>query len=163
VLLWLPLLLLLGRSLRWAILAVPALLFLLLVHEAGHAMVARLRGVKVHAIRLYFFHGACEHDVPRSEVDQACIAWGGVLAQSCLLAMALLAAWVILHVAMPVYKVLAPVFVVWVATNLFIIVFNLLPVRPLDGSVAWRGVPLIWRQWRGRSRQPVSKPKVQQS
>jgi membrane-associated protease RseP (regulator of RpoE activity) len=32
---------------------------------------------------------------------------------------------------------------VLIQTNLFIIVFNLIPIAPLDGAKAWRAVPLL--------------------
>ena len=45
--------------------------------------------------------------------------------------------------------------------SLFIALFNLVPVRPLDGAIAWRALPALWRGrgfLRGRAKRPASAP-----
>jgi len=137
---------LLGRQdLRATLSSVLAFLVLLAVHELGHAVAARSRGIEVIGIRLYLLHGVCEHEAPEREEDDILIAWGGVLAQLCLLAAALL----VLHAASALLPgsapVLQPVLFVFIHANIVIAAINLFPMAPLDGHRAWRVVPLLWR------------------
>jgi Zn-dependent protease len=131
------------RSLVDTGVAFAAFCFLLLVHELGHAAVARWRHVDVDKIHLYFLHGNCSHEVPDYELDDVLIAWGGVAAQLVVLVFAL-GADLLLATASPLALVLAsPLLHVFIATNLFIMVVNLIPVAPLDGAKAWRIVPIL--------------------
>jgi Zn-dependent protease len=125
--------------------SVLAFLVLMAVHEMGHAVAARSRGIEVIGVRLYLLHGVCEHEAPEREEDDILIAWGGVLAQLCLLAAALL----VLHAASALLPgsapVLQPVLFVFIHANIVIAAINLFPMAPLDGHRAWRVVPLLWR------------------
>ena len=133
---------------------------LLLVHELGHAAVALWRRVEVHRIRLFFLHGNCEHELPDYELDDVLIAWGGVAAQLVVLLLAL-GANVLLAAVSPATHVLAsPLFRVFIGTNVFIMIFNLLPIASFDGAKAWRILPILadwakdtsWaHKWRRRS------------
>src|SRR5690242_14873153 len=131
------------RSLLGTAIAFFGFCFLLLAHELGHAAVALWRGVAVDEIDLYFLHGSCRTDAPDYELDAVLIAWGGVAAQFVVLVVALVAE-VSLEAVAPAASALAwPLFRVLIATNLFIIVFNLLPVRSFDGERAWRILPIL--------------------
>jgi Zn-dependent protease len=124
-------------------LAFVAFTFLLLVHELGHAAVALWRQVEVHNIQLYFLHGRCSHELPEYELDDVLIAWGGVAAQLVVLVVAL-GANVVLAMLSPVALGLAsPLLHVFVATNAFIMIFNLLPIASFDGAKAWRILPIL--------------------
>jgi Zn-dependent protease len=148
------------RSLLDTAVAFVAFCLLLLVHELGHAAVALWRGVEVHRIQLFFLHGSCSHEHPDYELDDVLIAWGGVAAQFVVLVVAL-AADVLLAAASPLATVLAsPLLRVFIATNIFIMIFNLLPIASFDGTKAWRILPILadWAQetswahkWRRRS------------
>jgi Zn-dependent protease len=137
-----------------------AFLFLLLVHELGHAAVALWRQVEVHKIQLFFLHGNCSHDLPDYELDDVLIAWGGVAAQFVVLVIAL-GVDVLLDTLSPFARMLtSPLFQVFIATNIFIMIFNLIPVAPFDGAKAWRILPILaewvkdtsWaHKWRRRS------------
>lgn len=123
---------------------VPALLTflgffaLLLAHELGHAVAARSRKVSVYEIRLYLLHGLCSHAMPYRPRDEVFIAWGGVLAQGIVLVLAI-AAQSLLTTALPfAAHALDPLLNVLTVGNAAMIVFNLLPVAPLDGHRAWR-------------------------
>lgn len=123
---------------------VPALLTfigffaLLLVHELGHAVAARSRKVAVFEIRLYLLHGLCSHAMPYRPRDEVFIAWGGVLAQGVVLVL-VLAAQMVLTTTLPFAALaLDPLLNVLTVGNAAMIVFNLLPVAPLDGHRAWR-------------------------
>ncbi|HET7607206.1 MAG TPA: hypothetical protein VFL84_00895 [Gammaproteobacteria bacterium] len=133
---------------------------LLLLHELGHAAVALSRRVEVHEIQLFFLHGSCAHELPDYELDDVLIAWGGVAAQFVVLVVAF-GADVLLAAFSPIAHVLAsPLLRVFIATNIFIMIFNLLPIASFDGAKAWRILPLLadWaketslaRKWRRRS------------
>lgn len=124
--------------------AAPALLTffgffaLLLIHELGHAIAARSRKVRVFGIRLYVLHGLCSHAMPARERDHVFIAWGGVLAQGVVLVLAFMASLIISRTAPEIERALDPLFRVLIFGNAFMIAFNLLPVAPLDGHLAWR-------------------------
>ncbi len=131
------------RSLLGTAIAFIAFFFLLLIHELGHAVVARWRGVEVEKIQLFFLHGNCSTEVPDYELDDVLIAWGGVAAQLVVLLVAL-GADAALAAFSPVASVLAsPLFRVLIATNAFIMLFNLLPVASFDGAKAWRILPIL--------------------
>jgi len=123
--------------------AFVAFFVLLLVHELGHAAVALWRQVEVHEIQLFFLHGYCSHEPPDYELDDVLIAWGGVAAQFVVLVIAL-GADVLLPTLSPFAGALvAPLLSVFIGTNVFIMIVNLIPVAPLDGAKAWRIVPIL--------------------
>jgi Zn-dependent protease len=131
------------RSLVDTGVAFVAFFFLLLAHELGHAAVARWRRVEVDHIQLFFLHGYCAHEPPDYELDDVLIAWGGVVAQLAVLVIAF-GADVLLATFAPVAQVLvSPLLRVLIGTNAFIIIFNLIPVAPLDGAKAWRILPIL--------------------
>jgi Zn-dependent protease len=139
------------RSASATAISCVAFLFLLVVHELGHAAVARWRNVEVQRIELYFIHGLCAHDEPYHEEDDVLIAWGGVAAQLVVLVIAFAANLLLAAFAPFAYLAAAPLFGVLIQTNLLIMVFNLIPVPPLDGAKAWRGLPLFWERAQGTS------------
>ena len=96
-----------------------------LLHELGHALVARKRGVHVSGIELSFFGGAAKmENLPRSATDEIAIAAAGPAVSLVLggagLGLAALT-------GMPVFALLG-----WV--NLVIAAFNLIPALPMDGG-----------------------------
>ena len=160
------------RSVLDTAVAFVAFCVLLLVHELGHAAVALWRQVEVHTIQLFFLHGSCAHELPDYELDDVLIAWGGVAAQLVVLLIAL-GADVLLAAVSPSTHVLAsPLFRVFIGTNIFIMIFNLLPIASFDGAKAWRILPILaewakdtsWaHKWRRRSaaREAVRAKKLQ--
>ncbi len=131
------------RSVSATAISCVAFSFLLVVHELGHAAVARWRNVDVESIQLYFIHGLCTHDEPYHEEDDVLIAWGGVAAQFVVLVIAFGASLLLAAFEPFAYRLAAPLFRVLVQANLLIIVINLIPVAPLDGVKAWRALPLL--------------------
>lgn len=131
-----------------------AFLILLIAHEAGHAAMARARGLSVDAITLNGLHGETSHGYPRNERDDILIAWSGVGAQAVILLLALLAQEFLWPAAMPVWLMLVggamlQVFTVW---NIFLIIVALLPIGPMDGHRAWRLIPYLRKSMRQRGR-----------
>ena len=107
-------------------LAVVALVFgSVLLHELGHAVVARRLGVQVSGIELNFFGGAAKMvALPRSANHEIAIAAAGP-AVSLVLAGLGFGLGAVLH---------APLFVLIGWINLVIAGFNLIPALPMDGG-----------------------------
>ena len=130
-----------------ALAAVACYFGVILLHEIGHAAMARRLGYRAPDIRLSFIHGVCEIDGPDSHRDDVFIAWGGVLAQ--------LAVAVPLIALEQVHGVMRqPLAAIVIAGfgnfSLLVVLLNLMPIRGLDGAKAWGIVPLLWRDMRGR-------------
>lgn len=143
ILLWVPWCAFQGKTTLWVALSLPAFVALLAAHEFGHAIAARRKRVKVTAIKLYLLHGLCEHEEPYYESDHVFIAWGGVAAQVVVLLLALPLDY-LTTLALPELRfIFAPWFYVLINANCMIAAFNLLPIPPLDGYVAWRAIPLL--------------------
>lgn len=115
-------------------------LLTILVHELGHALFVRWRGLTTLEIQVHGFGGVCVHESGHY-LDNVIIAWGGVVAQ----AVVLLPVGVFAFAIFPPNWAF-PVASVFVSTNLFLIVFNLLPIPPLDGHLAWKLPGLLWRR-----------------
>jgi Zn-dependent protease len=87
--------------------------------------------------------GITRSTLPYSRFDHWVIAWGGVAAQA--VVAVLLIAWVELFGYsrfQPVNAMLA----IWGFWSLSFAVFNLLPIRPLDGSIAWGLLPALFKR-----------------
>jgi Zn-dependent protease len=139
------------RSLAGTAIAFVAFCFLTLIHELGHAAVARWRGVKVESIRLLFIHGTCTTEAPDYELDDVLIAWGGVAAQFVVL-VAAFSADLLLSAFAPVAQWIAsPVFRVLIGANIFIMILSLIPLAPLDGFKAWRILSILREWWQETS------------
>ncbi|HET9447010.1 MAG TPA: hypothetical protein VFO35_12155 [Steroidobacteraceae bacterium] len=137
------------RSPIHAAVAIASYLCIIVIHELGHAWVARRLGYGVDAIHVSFLHGYCTHDMPYNETDHVLIAWGGVAAQ--------------LAVALPVltaatifdrqdFGYAAPIVAFLGYVNIVIALANLAPAPGLDGQIAWRALPLLWRRATGSGR-----------
>ncbi len=125
----------------------------ILIHECGHMVAAQRKGCAVSSIELYPLWGITRFDEPYSGFDYCVIAWGGVAAQ------ALIAVPLIVWVEVFGYTRSQPVNAVLAILGFFslsIAVFNLLPIRPLDGAIAWGLIPAIFKRSpaRGAKREP---------
>src|ERR687888_506662 len=138
----------LSHGTYWAMAAVAAVAFFLsiLLHELGHALVARREGVEIQGITLWLFGGVARlrGQMPSAGAEFR-IAVGGPLV-SVAIATGLL---LIAGLASLPKAVDGTVF--WVGyINATLLVFNLIPALPLDGGRilhsglwAWRG-DLVW-------------------
>jgi Zn-dependent protease len=128
---------LLGAGLRHivaAALGMTCYLTILVVHELGHQVAATLRRYTVDRIEIYPFHGVCKLEEAEYPLDAAVIAWGGVLAQ---FALALPLAGFVFAFGYTGFGVIdLPLAILGFVSPAFAL-FNLLPVAPLDGKVAW--------------------------
>jgi stage IV sporulation protein FB len=126
--------------------AFVAFFFLLFVHELGHAAVAKWRRVPVLGINLYIMHGLCWYEEPEKKSDEIWIAWGGVASQAALLMLALGASYLLERYAFLLFVHASPALHIFIVTNLFLMLFNLIPLPPLDGAKAWLVVPMLWKR-----------------
>jgi stage IV sporulation protein FB len=122
-------------------------LILVVLHEMGHALLARRMGLHARSIEIHALGGQCRFGGGSvSPWQHAVVAWGGVLAQGALLGIALA---VSLFAPLPPVAFVGELMSALVYTNLWLIAINLLPIPPLDGAQAWRLLPL-WRERRAR-------------
>jgi stage IV sporulation protein FB len=131
----------------------------ILLHECGHMVAAQSKGCAVWSIELYPIWGITCFSEPYSRRDCCVIAWGGVVAQL-LVALPLLG-WVEVF-GYTRFQPINAVLAIFGFFSLSTVVFNLLPIRPLDGSIAWGLLPYLfkrppahvpkrepgWRSWR---------------
>jgi Zn-dependent protease/CBS domain-containing protein len=124
-----------------AMAAVATLLFFasLLLHELGHAVVARREGMEIEGITLWLFGGVARFaGMFPSAGAEFRIAIAGPL-----VSLALGAALVAIGVLVPLPAAVDGV-VVWLGRiNLTLLAFNMLPALPLDGGRVLRS--LVWR------------------
>ncbi len=122
---------------------------LVVIHELGHSFLARRRGLQNLEIRVHAFGGGSVNE-RGSVYDQAIIAWGGVLAQILVLYVPTL----LLTTLVPIPQIdfLRQLLSAFLFTNLFLAAFNLIPVAPFDGFMAWKLPKLWWARRKGSGR-----------
>ena len=112
------------------LLAALGLFLGVLIHELGHAVVARLYDVEVKEITLWFLGGVAQFDeLPRQRGAEALVGVAGPITSLLLAALS----WLIWQ-----YLPMGPgglfIFSYLTLTNLALALFNLLPALPLDGG-----------------------------
>ena len=123
---------------RWVLgaLAAIGLFTSVLIHELGHAVAARLYGVKTLEIRLWFLGGVARLDeMPRARGAEAVVAVAGPVT-SVVIGLAL---WWSLPLVIEQPGV-ALVVSYLAITNVALALFNMLPALPLDGGRILRGL-----------------------
>ena len=125
----------------------------ILLHECGHMIAAQRKGCAVWSIELYPIWGITRFGEPYSRYDHCIIAWGGVVAQA-LVAVPLLV-WVEVF-GYARFQAVNAILAIFGFFSLSTIVFNLLPIRPLDGAIAWGLLPVFFKRSgaRGTKREP---------
>jgi stage IV sporulation protein FB len=110
----------------------------ILLHELGHALLVARYRLEVEAIDLHALGGECSYSGEVSAWQRSVIAWGGVLAQSTLLA----AAGLLLAIGVwPEDRFASALLGSFLWPNAFNMALNLLPIEPLDGARAWQLFP----------------------
>jgi Zn-dependent protease len=121
---------------------------IIVIHEVGHAVVARRLGYEVSAIRIGLLHGRCEYEHPNSAWDASLVSWGGILAQ-------LLIAAIVFATAAAVSGTFSdyfgPVVIFLGYINIVFAGINLTPRAPFDGYLAWRIFPAMVDKFRGET------------
>ena len=111
---------------------------LMLLHEIGHALMARKYKYKVKEIRLYPFHGACSHEEPQNEKEEIAIASGGILIQ---LIFAITIIFTQALLPQVTSEPLMIILTIFGPLNLTLVILNLLPLLPFDGVSIWKIIP----------------------
>ena len=125
----------------------------LFLHEAGHLVAAERKRCDVFTIDLYAVFGLTYFQSPWSRFDHCVIAWGGVLAQAIVALPIIVWLWVFGYTRFESVNVVLALFGPF---SLVVAIVNLLPIRPLDGSVAWSLMPELIRRGKGKS--PSQRP-----
>lgn len=108
---------------------------IVLLHELGHAVLVWRGGLRVTSIDVHGLGGLCRYEGATTERWRSVIAWGGVAAQSIVLVVTLLAT----RFLPPAHDAFtAELVAVLLWTNVWMILFNLVPIPPLDGAEAWK-------------------------
>jgi Zn-dependent protease len=122
---------------RWLTGGVIALAFLLsvLVHELGHALVARRRGIATAPITLYFFGGSASYDIePERPRDEAAVALAGPVV-SLVVASVLGGTGIAIQLLGGELALATGIVLLLLALlNLILGAVNLIPAFPLDGG-----------------------------
>ncbi|UCG37729.1 MAG: site-2 protease family protein [bacterium] len=127
------------------VLASLSLFLSVTLHELGHSLVARARGMEVRRIVLFLFGGVSQLEEepgnPRTEFVMAIVGP--------LISFALAAAFWLIHGLLPAAEApsLLGSFLIYLSVvNFALGVFNLLPGFPLDGGRVLRS--LLWSRWK---------------
>ena len=132
------------RGMVEALLWVGGLLLFIFLHELGHTFAAQLAGVQVKSVFVWLLGGLTNLAYkPEKPISNLFIAAAGPLVNM-VLAFLCVAAYIFFHLFFIPYSTNAEVFL-WVQTfanlcfslafiNVILVVFNLLPVYPLDGG-----------------------------
>jgi Zn-dependent protease len=135
-----------AQSPAYAAVTLACFLGVTLLHELGHASVAHHFGYRVEGIWLAAVHGRCEFQSPETPWEHSLIAWGGVAAQI-IVAVPLLAFDSVWHRSL---GILGPVILILGYYSVLTVILNLLPVRGLDGPLAWRIIPFMRQRLKAR-------------
>lgn len=124
-----------------------AFIFVIAIHEMGHAVLVRRFGAMPISLDIHGLGGLCSWRGNVAPIGVATIAWGGVAAQFILCIFALIAIAVFGAPSTPTMMQLRTALI---EQNLFLIALNLIPVPPLDGSKAWLLPGLLIMRWMDR-------------
>jgi len=149
-------------GLTWGMAVMTSLLFFgsVLLHELGHALVARRQGIAVRDITLFLFGGVASiADEPGTPRDEIVVALAGPLVSILLSGMLALLHLMVREASQP----LAAAAIFLSGVNLSLGLFNLIPGFPLDGGRVLRAVlwgmrkDLAWAtRWASRVGQAVA-------
>ena len=128
---------------RLAFTVLAAYYALILIHECGHMIAAQQKGCTVSSIVLYPIWGITCFSEPYSRRDHCIIAFSGVIAQ--IVVAAPLIAWVEIF-GFTRFAPLNAILTILGYYSVLMAGFNLLPVPPLDGSIAWRLLPSLFKR-----------------
>jgi stage IV sporulation protein FB len=109
-----------------------AIFFSVLIHEMAHAWVADRRGWKVHGIKVDLFTGSASIDTNIPERDSIPVVLAGPLSNLLLAIGTIVVGLIVVDTGInpTLYKFLNDFFVI----NLFMFIFNILPIYPMDGG-----------------------------
>ena len=131
-----------------------ALLFILVVHELGHAWFASRLGLNTYLIKIYPWGGVCTYESSRIEYNNNIVAWGGVVAQAIIFIPALL---IMYFFGDLMSENMNELLLYLGKYNAIIALVNLIPIKPLDGASCWRTVPLFFKYGRIQKKTKLKK------
>jgi Zn-dependent protease/CBS domain-containing protein len=126
----------------WIVGIIGSLLFFVsvLLHELGHSMVARSRGLPVSSITLFVFGGVSNlQQEPHSAGEEFVVAVIGPIISLVLGVIS----WALGEAIGPSHSLIGAMLVYLGTTNVLLGVFNLIPGFPLDGGRVLRSI--LWR------------------
>ncbi len=113
----------------------------IVLHELGHAVVARSRGIPIRGITLFLFGGVSEmREEPPSAGSEFAMAIAGPVVTAVLAGLFYLAAYLGGRAGWKPGGVFVLHYLGWI--NLIVLLFNLLPAFPLDGGRVFRSI--VW-------------------
>lgn len=100
---------------------------ILLIHELGHFLLMKLNSIKVESITIYPYGGMIKSDmmINTNSFKVLLISLGGVFIQ--------LVLWLIIFSLFKIDVINVYYYDIFCKYNLYIIIFNLIPIYPLDG------------------------------
>jgi Zn-dependent protease len=116
----------------------------IILHELGHALVARRHGLPIRRITLFIFGGVAEME---AEPERPAVEFWVAIAGPIVSFLVGLGCWLLLQTAggagagVPAVGVLAYL----ATTNIILAVFNLVPAFPLDGGRILRAILWYWK------------------
>lgn len=116
---------------------------IILLHEIGHVVAAQRKHCYASSIQLYPLWGVTNFSEPYSRLDHCIIAWAGVVAQA-IVAVPLIAYAEIFGCTR--FDPVNEIFNVLGYYSIVIAAFNLLPIAPLDGKLAWGLFPALLKR-----------------
>lgn len=131
----------LSSAVTWALAVLTSLLFFgsVVLHELGHALLARRHGTPVQDITLFIFGGAAQLDSePRTPWQEFSMALSGPLVSLALGGLFGLLYWLTRNSPLPI----SALALMLATVNLSLGVFNLIPGFPLDGGRVLRAA--LW-------------------
>jgi Zn-dependent protease len=130
-----------------ALVGLVAYLSVLLIHEAGHLIVAHRMGYDALSIEIFPIYALARFEMPRTRFDTSIIAWGGVLAQA-VIGVPLVAS--VIAFGYTPFDAVNALLAILGGVSLCIAALNLLPIAPLDGATAWDLIPAFIERRRTR-------------
>jgi len=128
---------------HWGLSGIPAGLILfasVLVHELGHAFMARRLGISTRSIHLHLLGGtAALSETPESPADEIMIAAAGPVVSLFLAALGLSLSSLLGMPSSTTLSSVSGVLSFFGAVNLMLGLFNLIPALPMDGGRIFRG------------------------
>ncbi|MFO0614080.1 MAG: M50 family metallopeptidase [Polyangiaceae bacterium] len=127
---------------------------LILMHELGHAAVAKLCGLPVSRIDVHGLGGVCWSGGRQTPLQRALVSWGGVWAQLIVFGVA----FVLLKVPLDRGAFLTEFLSSFLWNNLILAGINLIPMQPFDGADAWTLPKLLKERWTRPTPEKKARP-----
>ncbi len=129
---------------------------LILMHELGHAAIAKLCKLPVSRIDVHGLGGVCYSGGRQTPLQRSLVSWGGVWAQL----VVFVVAFVLLKVPIDRGSFVTEFLYSFLWNNLVLAAINLVPMEPFDGADAWKLPGLLKQRWSNRASKAAAPPKA---